>query len=146
MLEQNSVRATFFVIGKLVRAFPELAVEIVARGHTIANHTETHPRLISSGAASVREELLRCREAIAVGDLARHRWMRPPFGFRGPNLDSVVREMGFGGRGDVVALGLGLEAAARRTGDPRLRRVRGGDIVLLHDGDFAASMETASTR
>src|SRR3984957_18049486 len=44
-LDAYGARATFFAIGRHVRAFPELAVEIVARGHLIANHTETHPRL-----------------------------------------------------------------------------------------------------
>src|SRR5271156_57347 len=65
VLEQNSVHATFFVLGTRVRAFPELAVEIISRGHTIANHTETHPRLTFLPATRVRDELLRCREAIA---------------------------------------------------------------------------------
>lgn len=137
VLEQNSVRATFFVIGKHVRAFPELAVEIVARGHTIANHTETHPRLMLHRAAEVREELLHCREAISVATSKEILWMRPPFGFRGPNLDAVVRRLGFAG---VVMWSRWAWDWKPQPAGPviqRLRRVRGGDIVLLHDGDFA---------
>jgi len=64
--------------------------------------------------------------------------MRPPFGYRSPLLDSIVRRRGGAG----VAM---WNVAARdwRTHSPepvirRLRRARGGDIVLLHDGDHRA--------
>ena len=136
VLEKNSVRATFFVIGKHVRAFPDLAVEIVARGHTIANHTETHPKLAFLSAAGVRDELQRCREAIAAATPREILWMRPPFGFRGPNLDAVARGMGFAG---VVMWSRWAWDWKPQPAGPviqRLRRVRGGDIVLLHDGDY----------
>jgi len=136
VLEQNGVRATFFVLGKHVRAFPELALEIVARGHTIANHTQTHPRLTFLPAAKVRDELLQCRDAIASATTRDTQWMRPPFGFRGPNLNAVVRGMGFAG---VVMWSRWAWDWKPQPSGPvirRLRRVRGGDIVLLHDGDY----------
>src|SRR5215470_9910066 len=41
LLERYQVRATFFLIGRHVRACPSLAKEIAERGHTIGNHTET---------------------------------------------------------------------------------------------------------
>ena len=45
LLHRHNVRATFFLIGKYVRASPSLAKEIAERGHTIGNHTDTHPAL-----------------------------------------------------------------------------------------------------
>lgn len=135
VLEKNSVRATFFVVGKHVRAFPEIAVEIVARGHTIANHTETHPRLVFMPAAHVREELSRCNESIAAAVRKEILWMRPPYGFRGLNLDSVAHGLGFAGV--VMWSRWAWDWKAQPVGPviERLRRVRRGDIVLLHDGD-----------
>lgn len=135
VLEKNSVRATFFVVGKHVRAFPELAVEIVARGHTIANHTDTHPRLVFLPAPRVREELARCNDAIAAAVRKEILWMRPPYGFRGLNLDAVARGLGFAGV--VMWSRWAWDWKAQPAGPviERLRRVRGGDIVLLHDGD-----------
>jgi peptidoglycan-N-acetylglucosamine deacetylase len=136
VLQQNSVRGTFFVIGRHVRAFPDLVVEILGRGHAIANHTETHPRLALLPAATVREELLRCREAIGSVTPREILWMRPPFGFRGLNLDGVARELGFAG---VVMWSRWARDWKPQPAGPvieRLRRVRGGDIVLLHDGDY----------
>lgn len=136
LLEAHAVRATFFLIGSHVRAFPALAREIAARGHAVGNHTETHPNLIFLSRAKLREELNRCREAIlsAVGG-AGPRWMRPPFGFRGSQLDAVVRELGYSGVAMWSKWAWDWKPQPAQPVIHRLRRVIGGDIVLLHDGD-----------
>ncbi|MFZ0213827.1 MAG: polysaccharide deacetylase family protein [Candidatus Acidiferrales bacterium] len=137
LLEKHDARATFFLMGSRVRAFPEIVRETAARGHAIGNHTETHANLIFLSREELREELNRCREAIreAAGG-EELRWMRPPFGFRGPQLGGVVRALGYSG---VVmwskwAWDWKPQPASRVI--HRLRRVGGGDIVLLHDGDY----------
>jgi len=136
LLDKDDARATFFLIGQHVRAFPALAREIAARGHAIGNHTETHPSLIFLSRAKLREELNRCREAIlsAVGG-TEPRWMRPPFGFRGPPLDAVVRELGYSGVAMWSKWAWDWKPQPAERVIHRLRRVIGGDIVLLHDGD-----------
>ena len=134
-LDVHWARATFFAIGRHVRAFPELAAEIVARGHLIANHTETHPRLALMGLRGVTDELSRCREAIQTATVRDAKWMRPPYGFRGPNLKRVVSNLKMSG---VVMWSKWAWDWKAQPAEPvieRLRGVRGGDIVLLHDGD-----------
>ncbi|MFK7901815.1 MAG: polysaccharide deacetylase family protein [Nitratireductor sp.] len=44
-LKQECVKATFFVVGKMARAYPKLAKQIVKDGHTLAHHTFNHNRL-----------------------------------------------------------------------------------------------------
>ena len=135
LFERYNAKATFFLIGQRVRAFPALAREIVERGHAIGNHTETHPSLTFLSPGRITEELERCDDAIAGATGKSPKWMRPPFGYRSPLLDGIVQRRGGAG----VAM---WNVAARdwRTDSPelviqRLRRARGGDIVLLHDGD-----------
>ena len=135
LLERYNATATFFLIGQRVRAFPALAREIAERGHAIGNHTETHPSLTFLTPGQIAEELDRCDEAIVSATGKSPRWMRPPYGYRSPLLDGIVRRRGGAG----VAM---WNVAARdwRTHAPepviqRLHRARGGDIVLLHDGD-----------
>jgi peptidoglycan/xylan/chitin deacetylase (PgdA/CDA1 family) len=135
ILARYNATATFFLIGQRVRAFPGLAREIASRGHALGNHTETHPSLTFLAPGRIAEELQRCDEAIASATGKSPRWMRPPFGYRSPLLDSVVRRRGGAG----VAM-WNVAAKDWRTHAPepviqRLRRARGGDIVLLHDGD-----------
>lgn len=135
VLDRYGARATFFLMGSRVRIFPALTREIAARGHALGNHTDTHPNLTFLSAKRLRDELSRCHEAIESVGGYRPRWMRPPFGFRGPGLGGVVRQMGYAG----VAMWSRLARDWRpQTAEPvirRLRGVRGGDIVLMHDGD-----------
>src|SRR5215467_9291126 len=64
LLDQHHVRATFFAIGRFARACPQLLKEVHARGHLLANHTETHPNLMWLGPHSIRNELMRCQDAL----------------------------------------------------------------------------------
>ena len=139
LLDQHRVRATFFLIGRYVRACPELAREIAARGHSLGNHTDTHPNLIWLSRARIAEELERCRESVAAATGSDAvRWMRPPYGFRGPQLDAVVRRQGYRGvvMWTVIAYDWKPQPASRLI--ERLRRVDRGDIVVLHDGWLGA--------
>lgn len=147
LLERHSVRATFFLLGKFVRACPEVAREIAAHGHLIGNHTETHPNLFLRTRPGIRDELMRCQEAIASATgTDPPRWMRPPFGYRNPLLDGEVHRAGFQGVVMWSRLCWDWKPQAPQRLVARLAQVaqptqRGkahghGDILLLHDGDY----------
>ena len=135
LLDRHNARATFFLIGARVQEAPEIAREIVARGHAVGNHTYTHPWLTFCGKRRTRMELDRCDEAIEAATGKKPRWMRPPFGFRSPILNGTVRARG--------GAGVAMWSKWARDWKPqpasavilRMAGVRGGDILLLHDGD-----------
>jgi peptidoglycan-N-acetylglucosamine deacetylase len=135
LLDRCGARATFFLMGSRVRAFPELTREIAARGHVLGNHTETHPNLTFLSAKTLHDELGRCHEAIESAAGYHARWMRPPFGFRGPRLGAVVRQMRYNGVAMWSKLVRDWRPQAAEPVIRRLRGARGGDIVLMHDGD-----------
>lgn len=150
LLDRYSVRATFFLIGRFVRDCPGLVCEVVARGHALGNHTDTHPALTFLSSRRIEEELSRCQEAIAraVGSdpaspVAPPLWMRPPYGFRGPQLRGAVRRAGLRGVAMWSVIGYDWKPQPAEQLIARLARVGkrsgwGGDIVLLHDGDCRA--------
>ena len=140
LLDRYEARATFFQIGKYVRAQPGLASEVVKRGHTVGNHTDSHPRLVFLPAARILEELQCCQDALLSATGNRSRWMRPPYGYRGPQVEGAVRRW----RGDARVVMWSVSSCDWRPGPAeriiqRLRHTRGGDIVLLHDGDHRVS-------
>ena len=42
-LASECVQATFFMVGRMVRAYPSLVERIHSDGHTVANHSQNHP-------------------------------------------------------------------------------------------------------
>jgi len=135
LLGKHQARATFFLVGKHVREFPALAKEIAERGHTIGNHTDTHPSLTFLSRERIACELAQCEEAIQAATARQTRWMRPPYGFRGPQLNGVVKSRGGAGVVMWSVTGYDWKPQPAERLIERLRKVRGGDIVLLHDAD-----------
>jgi peptidoglycan/xylan/chitin deacetylase (PgdA/CDA1 family) len=80
ILRAEGVRATFYVVGKNVEAYPEIARRIVAEGHEIANHSWSHPALPSLGAARLNQELESTSAVIERVTGRRPTNMRPPYG------------------------------------------------------------------
>ena len=139
LLEKHQIRATFFVLGKYVKEYPSLAGEIAAANHEIGNHTHTHPNLLFRSRSQIVDELQRCEDAIHWATGKHAAFVRPPFGFRGPQFHSAVRRAGLS---QVV-----MWTVSARDWKPqpstrvarRLQKVTRGDIVLLHDGDHRTS-------
>lgn len=134
VLSKHNVHATFFLIGKYVQQRPEIAREIAQRGHVIGNHTFSHPLLILESAARIRAEITQCRSAIgdAIGDHSI--FFRPPWGGRRPQMLRVVRELGL----EPVMwniTGYDWNAPSVDFIEQKISpKMRGGDVVLLHDG------------
>ena len=139
VLARHNVRATFFLIGRYVQQRPEIVREIVQAGHVVGNHTFTHSMLIFKGEAGIRQELLSCTHALqdAIGESPNREssnLFRPPFGGRRPAVLRIARELrlspvmwnvtGYDWNAPPAAV---LEAKVAR-------QLRGGDVILLHDG------------
>jgi peptidoglycan/xylan/chitin deacetylase (PgdA/CDA1 family) len=90
ILRQQGVRATFYVIGRSVDAYPEIARRIVAEGHEIANHTYNHPHLTKVSAARLDSEMTRTTEAIVRATGRRPTNMRPPYGAINPRVEQAI--------------------------------------------------------
>lgn len=138
VLAKHNILATFFMIGRYVRQRPDIALEVKKRGHVIANHTFTHPFLTFESTGSVRSELEQCRAALtdAVGEHSN--LFRPPWGARRPAVFRVARQLGLQ---PIMWSVTGFDWDAPSAGYIEKKvaaRVRGGDVILLHDGGHKA--------
>jgi peptidoglycan/xylan/chitin deacetylase (PgdA/CDA1 family) len=79
------VRATFFIVGRVARRYPELVAEIAAAGHELACHGDMHLQLDKLSPESFRSDLLANLDSLAHagGDSIR--------GFRAPTFSLVPR-------------------------------------------------------
>jgi peptidoglycan/xylan/chitin deacetylase (PgdA/CDA1 family) len=134
VLAKHSVRATFFMIGRYVQQRPDIARAVVQAGHVIGNHTFTHPLLIFKSEAQTRTQILECRSALqdAIGEHSNS--FRPPFGGRRPATIRIARELGL----ETVmwnVTGYDWNAPPAAVIEKKVvRQMRGGDVILLHDG------------
>ena len=80
MLKKRNIRATFYVVGNMVRYNPQLLRRMVAEGHEIGNHTVTHGTLSRMSDAGLRSELSRAHQQILAATGVPPRTMRPPGG------------------------------------------------------------------
>ncbi len=95
MLKARNIKATFFVIGKNVEAYPEIAKRIVEEGHEIASHTWNHPALTKLSAARVKEEVDSTRQAIEQATGVTPKLIRPPYGaINAPLTKRLAEEFG----------------------------------------------------
>ena len=135
LLDGAGAKATFFCIGRRVEARPDLAAEIVRRGHGIENHTWSHPNTFAWYLPPAqRREIVRAQEAIERAAGRAPRLFRPPAGFRNPLTE---RELWHAGLTLASWTRRGYDAVEK---DPAaiLRRLlaglSAGDVLLLHDG------------
>jgi peptidoglycan-N-acetylglucosamine deacetylase len=94
ILAEHGTRVTFFLIGNCVRQQPEVARRVAAAGHTIGNHSMTHPMLVWQTAARIREELSGCSAILEDAIGAKVRYFRPPHGARRPVVLRTAWELG----------------------------------------------------
>ncbi len=78
LLDELGVKATFFMLGITVRRYPELAREIVARGHEPASHGYAHERVFRQTRDEFLDDVRRSVEV--VGGTAG----RAPVAYRAP--------------------------------------------------------------
>jgi peptidoglycan/xylan/chitin deacetylase (PgdA/CDA1 family) len=137
VLSRHQVRATFFLIGRYVRERPDIVREVAERGHAIGNHTFSHPLLILEPSKAIRNEIAQCRETIRAAVGEHSNLFRPPWGGRRPGMFRMVRELGL----EPVMWNISgndWKAPSAEFIERRVRgKIRGGDVILLHDGGHA---------
>ena len=138
VLERHSVKATFFVLGKFVEQKPDIARALVAAGHELGIHTWDHPNLIFASASEVRSQIDRTGAIIFDTTGYRCSLMRPPFGARTPFTLSMIRSLGLTPVMWNVTCYDWKPTTSQRILSHVDRQVRGGDVILLHDGGFKA--------
>jgi peptidoglycan/xylan/chitin deacetylase (PgdA/CDA1 family) len=138
VLARHDVHATFFLIGRYVKRRPDIAREVVKAGHVVGNHTFNHPLLIFQRAPQVRTELRACQSALADAVGEHCNLFRPPFGGRRPAVFRIARQMGL----EPImwnVTGYDWNAPSAEHIERKVaRQLRGGDVILLHDGGHRA--------
>ena len=136
LLDAHAAKATFFVVGERAAARPDLVREIARRGHTLGNHSATHPArwFWALGPRRMRDEIERTQAILEGITGTRPRWFRAVIGMSNPFVAAALRSHRLA---RVAWCARGFDAVVA---DPQrvLHRVEGGlcpgAIVLMHEG------------
>ncbi|MEO8382898.1 MAG: polysaccharide deacetylase family protein [Acidobacteriota bacterium] len=134
--DKLGVKATFFVKGELARRHPDWIAALLQRGHTVGNHSQTHPSAsfwcLPPGRVAM--EIDDCNRELRAITGAVPRWFRAPVGMKNPAVHPALsrrkmRLIGWSARAFDAVLSDPDEVVRRILPD-----VAPGAIVLLHQG------------
>jgi peptidoglycan/xylan/chitin deacetylase (PgdA/CDA1 family) len=134
ILREHGLHVTVFLSGHWVDHNPDLALQIVADGHEVANHSYDHPDLTHLSDDQIVWELDYTDQVVSdyMGTHTRP-YFRPPFGARNRHVLDIAAATGFRSiywsidSGDWLA-----RATAGAVADKILRYAEPGDIVVEH--------------
>jgi len=133
ILDQHHVKTTFFLVGGWVDKYPDMLKEIVARGHEIGNHSDTHAHMNQLTEQGISDELRMMSDKVENLTGVRPVLFRPPYGEYNDRVITVARAEGY----EAVQWSIdSLDWKDRGTQDIIKQctyRVDNGDIVLFHN-------------
>jgi peptidoglycan-N-acetylglucosamine deacetylase len=134
VLQAYNIKATFFDVGYLVKEYPNIVRQEFLQGHTIGNHSWSHPQLTRLSATGILSQLVSTSDAIQSVTGSRPTIFRPPYG----SFNRIVFAQALQQNLSTILWNdeahdwttPGINMIARRI----LNLARYGGIILLHDG------------
>ncbi|HPD57453.1 MAG TPA: polysaccharide deacetylase family protein [Smithellaceae bacterium] len=133
LLDKHQAQATFFVSGVGALRYPDIISDIIARGHTLGNHSYSHnPFLMMKSYRTLRREIARTQEILREAGIITLAF-RPPVGIVNPKLPRALEELGMFcvifSRRARDAGNFFVKNISRKI----LSKIKADDIILLHD-------------
>lgn len=127
ILDDEDVKATFFMVGDNVRRHPELLDEVRRRGHAVGNHTMHH---LQGRSTTCRNYLRDIAEADA---LIGSNLFRPPHGIMRWSQAAALKRRYNIIMYDVVTRDYSRRLTPRDVLENVRRYARSGSIIVFHD-------------
>ncbi|MGI6192180.1 MAG: polysaccharide deacetylase family protein [Christensenellales bacterium] len=134
ILKEKGVKATFFLVGRWVREFPEQTKAIVEAGHLIGSHSDTHAHFCRLSNEQIEKEIRATEDALVSAGAKKPTLFRPPFGEYDDRVVQKLRDLGY----QVIQWTIDtLDWKSGRTAGQVLevvyRKAAPGAIILCHN-------------
>lgn len=144
ILQAYHVRATFFELGQNVKRYPALTRRVDQLGHSVQNHSWSHPNLTKVNWATFKYQVRTTDRYLKAQTGYTPRCLRPPYG--ATNRVVAKRAAMLGKKLTLWTVDPadwsrpGTSVIVRRV----LAKVRSGSVVLMHDGGGNRSQTVAA--
>ena len=137
-LKKHHAPATFFVVGNFISDQPDLIRRIIAEGHTIGNHTMTHPDMSEISSKEAFQKQLKDAETLyeSVTGEQMTPFYRPPQGIYSLSNLAMAKELGYSTFFWSLAYVDWIQdkqPSKEEAFSKLLSRIHPGAIVLLHN-------------
>ena len=123
-LDKHNIKATFFLIGKWVKLYPDIVKEMNRRGHLIGNHSYSH--------SHYKNDMERSRREIFKLTKKFPAYIRPPYFNLVPYLPEILSR-----RFRVIGADVNSrdwKSHEKEISKMVLENVKNGSVVVFHDG------------
>lgn len=135
ILYKYDVKATFFVLGKFVEAYPEIVSRQWQEGHEIGNHTYSHIDIKKVSKDKFQEEFQKTQDLIYSITNSTPKLFRPPYGSFDYKFIDVIEK----NNSVIVLWSAGQDSKdwsnpeVDKIVSSTLSNIENGDIILFHD-------------
>ena len=136
-LERYNVKATFFLCGVWVKAYPDQVRAISEAGHTIGNHSMSHPHMTKLSGAQIAQEIDTLDDELERITGKRSTLFRAPFGEYNDSVILSVRGTGHEPiQWDIDTIDWKPERSSQTILDSVLPKIKSGSIILCHNNGY----------
>jgi peptidoglycan/xylan/chitin deacetylase (PgdA/CDA1 family) len=145
-LKRADIKATFFMLGKHVAEYPDIAKRVAQEGHDIENHSYTHHGLLNYKMDQLEKEIKDCEEIIRKITGRTTKYFRPPKAWATLKEKKKIRAMGY----ETILWSLNSKDWVtfhdKHIRGYILHHIRPGDIILFHDSGGVFTTEGGDRR
>lgn len=129
-LVENNAKATFFMLGQNVEAYPEIAKELSDAGMELGNHSYSHPNLVTIGAEAAAQQVSNTDAALKAATGFEATVMRPPGGSFNDSVKAAIDH-------PLIIWSIDTRDWATKSEEQTYQVVmdnaQDGSVVLMHD-------------
>ncbi|QUH20162.1 polysaccharide deacetylase family protein [Alkaliphilus sp. B6464] len=135
LLKEYEAKATFFILGKQAKLYPDLVKREVEEGHELGNHTFSHIDVKKASKEKIREEFQKTQDTIYLITGIKPKVFRPPYGFYNEKTIDVANENGC----KIILWSRNQDSkdwsspGVDKIVNTVITKTENGDIILLHD-------------
>ncbi|NBC10143.1 MAG: polysaccharide deacetylase family protein [Planctomycetes bacterium] len=138
ILQAKQARATFYVLGELAEAHPDLVRDIRDAGHEVGNHTQTHPHFRDADPQLIDREMRQAQDVLTRILASHPSTFRPPYFDYNEHVARTATDLGLPVIGNSIFPGDWVEnATPDELRETASSDTKAGDILLFHDRSAA---------